>query len=132
MTNTQRQPKQLMKTPLRRLLFWTPRILCLLFAAFISLFATGVFDEGYGGWKTALALLIHLIPTWIVLAVLFLAWRREWVGGLIFVALGAAYLILAWGRFHWSAYLSISGPLFLIGVLFSLSWLYRRELRVTT
>jgi len=121
-----------MKTPLKRLLFWTPRILCLLFAAFISLFAADVFNEGRGFWRTILALLIHLIPTWIVLAVLFLAWRREWVGGLLFGALGAAYLIQAWGRFHWSAYLCISGPLFLVGVLFFLNWIYRKELRANT
>ena len=36
-----------MKTTPKRLLFWTPRILCLLFAGFISLFALDVF-EGQG------------------------------------------------------------------------------------
>ena len=118
-----------MKTPLKRLLFWTPRILGLLFAAFISIFAADVFGEGYGFWKTVLALLIHLIPTWIVLIVLALSWRREWVGGILFTALGALYLIKFWGRFHWSAYVCIAGPLFLVGVLFFLSWLSRRDLR---
>ena len=120
-----------MKTPLKQLLFWTPRILCILFAAFISIFAADVFGEGYGFWKTILALLIHLIPTWIVLIVLAISWRREWVGGILFTALGALYLIKFWGRFHWSVYLCISGPLFFIGVLFFLNWLSRKKLQAS-
>lgn len=121
-----------MKTPLKRLLFWAPRILCILFAGFISIFAADVFGEGYGFWKTIVALLVHLIPTWIILIVLAISWRREWVGGIVFNVLGVLYLIAFWGRFHWSAYIMISGPLFLIGVLFSLNWLCRRELRTST
>ena len=38
-------------------LTWTPRILGLLFAAFLSLFALDVFEQGYQGWETVLALL---------------------------------------------------------------------------
>jgi hypothetical protein len=34
-----------MKRPVKRLLFWAPRILCILFAAFVSLFALDVFDQ---------------------------------------------------------------------------------------
>jgi hypothetical protein len=118
-----------MKPSLKRLLFWTPRILCLLFAAFISLFAADVFDGNHGFWPTLLALLMHLIPTGIVLVVLAISWRWEWVGGALFIALGALYLIQFWGRFHWSAYLCISGPLLLVGALFLLNWLWRKELR---
>ena len=118
-----------MKIPLKQLLFWTPRILCLLFAAFISIFAADVFGAGYGFWKTILALLIHLIPTGIILVILAISWRWEWVGGILFTALGSLYLIMFWGRFHWSAYLCISGPLFLIGALFFLNWFSRNKLR---
>ena len=60
-----------MKTSVKRLLFWTPRILGLLFAAFIGIFALDVFDEHHGFWETALALGMHLVPTAILL--LFLA-----------------------------------------------------------
>ena len=118
-----------MKRPVKRLLFWTPRILCILFAVFVSLFALDVFGEGYGFWGTMLALLMHLIPTFVILIVLAISWRWEWVGGIMFIALGVLYLVMSWGRFHWSAYLLISGPLFLVGVLFLINWLYRAELR---
>ena len=118
-----------MKRPVKRLLFWAPRILCILFAVFVSLFALDVVGEGYGLWGTILALLMHLIPTAVILIVLAISWRWEWVGGILFIALGVLYLVMSWGRFHWSAYLLISGPLFLVGVLFLVNWLYRAELR---
>jgi MFS family permease len=118
-----------MKRPVKRLLFWAPRILCILFAVFVSLFALDVFGEGYGFWGTMLALLMHLIPTGVILIVLAISWRWEWVGGILFTALGALYLAMFWGRFDWSAYLLISGPLFLVGALFLINWLYRAELR---
>ena len=115
-----------MKTPIKRLLVWTPRILCLLFAAFISLFALDVFGENHGFWPTTLALLMHLLPTGFLLLVLALSWRWEWIGGVLFPALGGVYLVAFWGRFHWSVYLLIAGPLFLLGTLFLLSWRQRK------
>ncbi len=118
-----------MNTSLNRLLFWAPRILCLLFAGFLGIFAADVFGADYGFWKTMLALLIHLIPTWLMLIVLAIAWRWERVGGILLIGLGAFYLFAFHGRFHWSAYLCISGPLFLGGILFFLSWLSRRKLQ---
>ena len=118
-----------MRKPLPRLLLWTPRILCLLFAAFLSVFALDVFEEGYGFWKTVLALLVHLIPTWLILIVLAFSWRREWVGAILFTALGVLYPVLFWGRFVWYVYLLISGPLFVVGGLFLANWLFRREPR---
>jgi len=118
-----------MKRPVKRLLFWTPRILCILLAVFVSLFALDVFGEGYGFWGTMLALLMHLIPTGVILIVLAISWRWEWVGGILFTALGVLYLAMFWGQFDWSAYLAISGPLLLVGVLFLINWLYRARLR---
>lgn len=119
----------IMKTPTPRLLFWTPRILCLLFAGLISLFALDVFEENHGFWQTTLALLLHLIPTAILLVTLALSWRWEWTGGVIFPALGTGYLFFFWGRFHWSAYAIISGSLFVLGTLFLLGWTSRIKLR---
>jgi len=117
-----------MDTAVQRLLFWTPRFLGILFAAFLSIFALDVFGEGYGFWGTALALIMHLIPTVIVLAAVAIAWRWEMVGGLLFIGLGAWYL-KDWPRGHWSNYLVISGPLFLTGVLFLSDWIYRAKHR---
>jgi hypothetical protein len=96
---------------------------------FLSLFALDVFSEGYGFWEAILALLIHLIPVYIVVIALGIAWRWEWVGAILFIALALFYLVWSWERFHWSAYLAISGPLVLIGVLFLFNWIYRAQMR---
>jgi hypothetical protein len=40
--------------------------------------------------------------------------------------LGVLYLVMFWGRFPWSVYALIAGPLFLLGALFLLSWSRRR------
>jgi hypothetical protein len=110
---------------MRRIVVWTPRILGLLFAAFIGLFALDVFGAGYGFWETIAGFLIHLIPTAIILAAVALAWRRPWVGAILFFALGVWYLVTAWGQFPWTTYLIVAGPAFLVGVLFLISWLVR-------
>jgi hypothetical protein len=119
------------KEPASRALFWAPRALCLLFAAFISLFALDVFGAGYSFWETIAAVLIHLIPTAIILAALAVAWRWEWVGAVVFTGLSVWYLVTAWGQFPWTTYLVISGPAFLVAVLFLINWLRRAEIRST-
>lgn len=118
-----------MNRPAKRLLFWAPRALCILFALFVSLFALDVFSEGHGFMKTVLALPMHLIPTAFILIVLAISWRREWVGGILFPVCGLFYLEKVWGRFHWSSYLIIPGPLFLVGILFLINWYHKASLR---
>ena len=119
----------MINTRVKRALFWTPRVLCIIFAVFLSLFALDVFGEGHGFWETSLALLIHLVPVYLVVAALVIAWCWEWIGAILFVALALFYLLWFWGSFHWSAYLVISGFLFMLGVLFLLNWIFRAELR---
>ena len=118
-----------MNTDTKRVLFWTPRILCIFFAAFLSVFALDVFGEGYDLWQTIGALLLHLIPTYIMVIVLVIAWRWEWVGAVLFSALGVFYVIWFWGRFPTIVYFTIAGPLFLMGVLFLFNWIYGTQLR---
>ena len=113
----------------KKLLSWVPRLFTVLFAGFLSIFAMDVFSEGYTFWKTILAFVIHLLPTWTVLVVLAISWRWEWVGGIIFPAFGLLYVVTFWGRFPLSVYFVIASPLFLIGILFFLSWRFRKEIR---
>lgn len=114
-----------MKAMNRYVLFWSPRVLSLLIAGFLSLFALDVFEEGRGFWETSLALMMHLIPTGIVLILLAIAWRWEWIGAVSFVALGLLYAFLALPHLSWIAV--ISTPLLLVGSLFLLDWRYRRQ-----
>ena len=119
-----------MEESVKRLLFWTPRILCIAFAVFVSLFALDVFGEGYKFFETVLLFLIHLIPTGILLIALVVSWRCEWIGAIAFTALGVLYIVMFWDReFSWSVYVMMSGPLFLLGILFLINWLCRKQLR---
>lgn len=118
-----------MRPALRRWLFWTPRVLTILFALFVGLFALDVFEGHPSLGRLLVALGLHLIPTAVVLVGLAVAWRWEWVGAVLYAGLGVTYIAAFWGRFSWSVYAIIAGPLFLVGLLFLLGWLQRKELR---
>ena len=118
-----------MTKPTKQFIYWTPRILCIFFALFISLFALDVFNEGYNFWNTLLALFMHLRLTFAILIILAFSWRWEWIGGILFIALGILYIITVWGKFVLSVYFLISGPLFLIGILFFINWFYKAEIK---
>jgi len=115
-----------MKPLSNQLLFWIPRILTILFAGFISLFAMDVFQEGRGLWETIGELLIHLIPTFILIALLLMSWKWEWIVGSVFIILGLAYMIMNFDYKQWI--IAISGPMLLIGILYLLDW-NRRNLK---
>lgn len=106
-------------------LFWAPRILTILFSIFVSVFALDALSEAEGFTQGLAALAVHLIPTGLVLLLLALAWRWEWLGGMAFAGLAITYVAVAWGRFPWTTYALISGPLALISALFFLSWRQR-------
>ena len=118
-----------MNQSLKQLLFWGPRGLTILFILFLGLFALDVFGEGYSVSETAIALFMHLIPNLVLAVILVLAWKWEWIGAVLFAGLGVFYILWAWGRFHISAYLVISGPLFVVALLFWIGWSFRSEVR---
>jgi hypothetical protein len=99
-------------------LVWAPRIATILFALFLSLFALDAFTDTESVWEGIIGFLIHLTPTWLVLAFLAMAWRWPKVGAVVYAALGCFYIVMAWGRFPIATYLIIAGPAFVIGALF--------------
>jgi len=99
-------------------LYWIPRILAILFILFISIFALDAFAEGIPFWEAILGFLIHLVPTYILVVFLVVAWKRGILGGILFIAIGIFYIL--WARnMHWSAYVFVAGPSILIGGLFN-------------
>jgi hypothetical protein len=97
-----------------RALVWAPRILGIAVAFFIGVFALDALVEG------PRAILLHLVPTFVLLLAVFLAWHRPWVGALVFVALAVVYAATVPARPDWI--LVISGPLLVVGLLFLWSW----------
>jgi hypothetical protein len=115
-----------------RILYWTPRLLAILFAAFLSLFSLDAFELGSGPWTTVSALVIHLIPTTLLVLALVITWRWERVGAWLFFSL-ALFLVAAFGRgseliTYWYL-LQLAAPLVLIGVLFLADARYKSWLR---
>ncbi|MFA5174554.1 MAG: hypothetical protein WC438_05230 [Candidatus Pacearchaeota archaeon] len=119
---------------INKYIYWTPRILSILFILFLALFSLDVFDS-CNGWGCLLALFMHNIPSIILAVILIISWKREWVGGIAFILAGFAYITLLTanmlneGVFHWymvSWSLIIACPAFLIGILFLINWKKRR------
>lgn len=110
-----------MKTVTSYILFWLPRILGILFALFISIFALDVFTAETSLLKIFIAFSMHMIPALIIILTLYISWKREWAGALLFTLLGIVYIVMARGKFPLIVYLIIAGPLFLIGILFGIN-----------
>jgi hypothetical protein len=114
-------------------LFWTPRILAILFILFLMLFSLDVFGNGYNFWQTLLGLFMHNIPALLLLIVLIISWKKyEIVGGIFFILAGLLYIVslltssgFEWYMLSWS--LIIAGPAFLIGILFLIEWYRKRN-----
>lgn len=102
-----------------------PRALGIGFALFLSVFALDVFETPAGVVDTMIGLTIHLMPTFVLLLTVALAWRREWLGALVFGGLGGAYLAFVRG-FPVATYVVIAGPALAIAALYLAAWLRPR------
>jgi hypothetical protein len=127
------------KNATRGWVFWTPRILSIVFILFISVFSLDVFGEGNGFWGTLLAFLVHNIPSFVLLAVLLIAWKHELAGTVAFGLFGILYIIMTVIRsntgertitFGWVVIYSliIAGPAFLVAWLFYKGWREKRRI----
>lgn len=115
-----------------KFIYWTPRILSILFILFLMLFSLDVFGNNYTFWQVVLGLFMHNIPTLILLIFVIISWKYELVGAIAFIVAGFVYIALLliknnfeWYMLSWS--LIISGPAFLIGILFLINWLKKRK-----
>jgi len=109
-----------------RIIYWLPRVLSIAFVLFLSLFALDVFGE-YSGWQAVIGFLIHLIPSFILFAVILIAWKYDLVGAIAFLGSAVFYVFMVGFDRPWSWYVGISGPAAVIGILFLLSWFQKRK-----
>jgi hypothetical protein len=56
------------------------------------MFALDSFDPALPLWKQIAGFLIHLIPTYVLIIFLWVAWKWELVGGIILAILGVAFM----------------------------------------
>jgi hypothetical protein len=105
---------------------WAPRVLGLALGVFLGLFALDAFAPGKPVGRAVLDFVIHLAPSGLVLAVVALSWRWEWIGGVAFIGLAVAYALMVNFRPDWV--LVISGPLFVVGLLFLWAWRHHQAI----
>jgi len=120
---------------INKFIYWTPRILSIIFICFLALFSLDVISPELSFWQIVVGLFMHNIPVFILLAVLSISWKHEIVGGVVFILAGILYIVSllitiprspsGWYMLFWS--LQIAGPAFLIGILFVINWLKKRK-----
>ena len=125
-----------MKTSVR-VFHWLPRILCILAIFFISIFAADAFAPGLTIWRQLEAFFMHLIPSFVLIAVLFISWKWEFTGGIIFIAIGLVMspflYMLNHNRNHFSVGISLMNviiltfPFILTGILFLVSHYLKKK-----
>lgn len=117
---------------------WLPRIICILAILFVSLFAADAFSPELTIWQQLGAFIMHLIPSFILIAFLIVAWKWEYIGGIIFIIIGLGLSPFVFVHNYkmndsiWMSLgiiLSITIPFVIVGVLFMVShFLKKKEL----
>lgn len=124
-----------MEKKINRFIYWTPRIVSIIFILFLAMFSLDIFGQGYSFWETVVGLFMHNIPVFISLIILLISWKYEIVGGIAFISAGLLYVVMIimnalQGSFEWymlSWILTIAGPAFFIGVLFIVNWIKKHN-----
>jgi hypothetical protein len=115
---------------------WLPRIICILAILFVSLFAADAFSPELTIWQQLGAFIIHLIPSFILLAFLIVAWKWEYLGGIIFIITGlglSPFIFVHNYQMNGSIWmslgiiLSITFPFVIVGVLFIVSHFVKKK-----
>ena len=110
-----------------KILYCSPRILCIIAILFVSLFALDAFEPSLTIWQQIKAFLIHLVPSFILLGFLFIAWKWEYLGGIIFTIIGLGLTPLIFIKNYqmnhsiWMSLgiiLVITIPFVIVGILF--------------
>lgn len=124
-----------MKTSIK-VIHWVPRILCIIAILFVSLFATDAFAPGLSIWEQFRDFIIHLIPSFILLALLIIAWKWELVGGIVFMLIGLGLSPVIFKHNYnmnhsiWMSLgiiLTITIPFFIVGLLFVVSHFRKKK-----
>lgn len=114
-----------------KIIYWLPRVICILAILFVSIFAFDAFAPGLTIWQQIGGFLLHLIPCYILIILLVIAWKREYVGGIIYTIVGLGFsvsvFLLDFNRNHFSVSQSIVNallvafPFVIVGILFIFS-----------
>jgi len=81
-----------MDKKINKFIYWTPRILSIIFICFLTLFSFDVISPELSFGQIVLGLFMHNIPVFILLIVLIISWKHEIVGGVALILAGILYI----------------------------------------
>ena len=119
-----------------KIFHWLPRIICILSILFISLFAADAFSHELTIWQQLGDFIMHLIPSFILLSFLIVAWKWEYIGGIIFIIIGLGLSPIVFTHNYnmnnsvWMSLgiiLSITIPFVIVGILFIVSHFLKKS-----
>lgn len=119
-----------MKVINRSIIIWAPRIVGLGLAVFLGLFALDSLRGSGGVIAGTVAIVMGLVPAFIVLGAVGLGWKHEAIAAAIFAGLAVFYTASALDHPAWIAV--IAGPLALEAALFLMSWWFKSNRRGMT
>jgi hypothetical protein len=102
----------------KKVLYWTPRIIGILAILFMMMFSMDCFGEYDSFSKQLTCFFMHNTPAFICVIVLFIAWKWELIGGVIFIlAFIAGTVFFNSFSGNWGSLIVIS-PFLITGILF--------------
>jgi len=113
-----------------KVIHWLPRIICILAILFVSMFALDAFNPEKTIWQQIGDFLMHLIPSFVLIIFLIIAWKREFIGGIIFTLIGlgfSPFIFMHNYNMNHSVWMSlmiillITMPFVIVGILFIVS-----------
>lgn len=122
--------------PYQKISRWTPRVLCIIAILFISMFAFDAFSPEMTFWQNLGSLLMHLLPSFVLIAFLVVAWKWELTGGILITLVGLATAPFIYNlNFQRTqsvsttigAVLIVNLPFIVIGILFIVSYFMNRK-----
>jgi hypothetical protein len=105
-----------------KILYLVPRILAVLAILFMGMFSLDSFGGSYSLMTKVLHFLMHNIPVFILIIFLAIAWRRELLGGILFIFASVAGFIFFKSFTGNPGSIIVITPFFLTGVLFLLHY----------
>lgn len=114
---------------------WIPRLISIALIGLLLLLSFDVFEEDTIG-EILVGFLMHNIPTFILILMTLLAWKRPLIGAVTYTLAGLFYIFVVYRIMNLSfldGLISISIlslPALLIGLLFYLDWKHQKKLKI--
>jgi len=103
-----------------RIFYWIPRVLAVISILFMAMFSLDAFDGDESFGMKMLGFLMHNIPVLIVTAILVIAWKWEFAGGILFILASIAGTIFFHSFTGNPDSIIVIAPFLIIGILFIL------------